>query len=192
MDRRTALKQLAAGGAIAAGGSLVLSSNAVAQTCSPRPDLPATPFDVRRTNGNRPRGRHVLRPNSTVELAGANSITYTWSIESYSAMGRNRAPQVRSRPGNAIITTGPTSDTCTSGCPTGPFAGRGTQFDISSSNIRNVNRPAVNFRNSNTYSIRVVITWEFVDCEDIAAEYVVAATWPSLPTVSGPFNVSPA
>jgi hypothetical protein len=93
MDRREALKKLAVGGAIAAGGSLVLSSNAVAQTSSGAPagiigapgpgeDL-AIDFDER-PDGNNNGKRLTLgsvQPMSCGSPSGVLTVWYTWFID---------------------------------------------------------------------------------------------------------------
>ena len=84
MDRREALKKLAVGGAIAAGGSLVLSSNVAAQTTS-GPGIPGIPVagqpipgvTLALTGGDKQLGFRAPAPPSGV------TASYSWTIRSW-------------------------------------------------------------------------------------------------------------
>lgn len=82
MNRRDALKKLAVGGAIAAGGSLVLSSNPVAATNSggipdgiPGPD---GPFDIELSNSK----DEVWTLTAPAPPNGV-SVAHSWNIQSF-------------------------------------------------------------------------------------------------------------
>ena len=100
MDRRTALKQLAAGGAIAAG-SLVVASNPVAAAGSNCVVAPASPFTVTQVSG-----RLRITPNANMVLPNVLETIYGWRILSYSNLKsnqNNRRLQIRRQSDSAII-----------------------------------------------------------------------------------------
>lgn len=91
MDRREALKKLAVGGAIAAGGSLVMSSNLVAYAASGGPaGIVGAPYQgddlaiyfPPRPDGNNNGKRIVLGSAQQMTAANGSPVTvwYTWYI----------------------------------------------------------------------------------------------------------------
>ena len=82
MNRRDALKKLAVGGAVAAGGSLVLSSNLVAATNSGGiPDGipgPEGQLDIKLSNSQ----DNVLTLTAPAPPKGV-SVAYSWNIQSF-------------------------------------------------------------------------------------------------------------
>jgi len=78
MDRREALKKLAIGGALAAGGSIVLSSNNVAFAQSGIiPPPTAMPVTVTATGKN---GAGVIQLSAPPAPTGTTGATYEWRI----------------------------------------------------------------------------------------------------------------
>jgi len=134
MNRREALKKLAVGGAIAAGGSIVLSSNAVAATSSGLPaGVAGAPGEGENLqvvfqpapDGNNNGKRIVL--GSAQPLAngsgGVLTVWYTWTILSANlkAVG-NKVPTLQlrnaSNPGGLPIAQGVGSAATSSNYPT--------------------------------------------------------------------------
>jgi hypothetical protein len=96
MNRRDAIKKLAAGGAVAAGASVVLSSNDVAFAASP-PDTgltnapgPGEPLPLAFT----PNSNGTVTMNATSPAAcisgGTPTVMYSWKVNSFSFSGGNR------------------------------------------------------------------------------------------------------
>jgi hypothetical protein len=110
MDRREALKKLAVGGAIVAGGSLVLSSNAVAQsgsgTTTPLPTWSAP------INGQ---GQGTLVLTAPTPPSGATGAEYQWEIRGC-AVSQGRTLVVINAANNSVIARANNGS-----CPTTPI-----------------------------------------------------------------------
>jgi hypothetical protein len=125
MDRREALKKLAVGGAVAAGGSLVLSSNLVAHAASAGPagiigaplqEQNLTIFFPPRPDGNNNGKRIVLGSAQQMSAANGSPVTiwYRWFIREVNLEKPNGATlQLRNgnSPSGMVIAQGPGSNT---------------------------------------------------------------------------------
>jgi hypothetical protein len=125
MDRREAIKKLAVGGAIAAGGSMVLSSNLVAHAASAGPagiigapyrEEDLTIFFPPRPDGNSNGKRIVL--GSAQQMSGVNgaavTVWYRWFIREVNLeQPRGATLQLRSgnSPSGMVIAQGQGSNT---------------------------------------------------------------------------------
>lgn len=184
MDRRTALKKLAAGGAIAAGGSLVLSSNAIAQTCSQPivPPPPAAAF-TRQLVSNQ------MRLTPTAAMSADVMPTYAWRIESYANFQNLRGLRIRPSTGgsNDVITQSTSSNNCAAPCqPAGVFAtgpGDATICRFWVTGRPNPVRP-LRPRPNATYVVDVQVTWNQPGCPPVTAVYRFTGAGRALPTVT--------
>lgn len=174
MDRREALKKLAAGGAVALGASTVVSSRAVAFAASgvclgPLPDRASliTPqvFD------QRVRFRVTGAPTCS---CGDVTATYTWAIEWFSlANGRRARPTLRPRQAPAVrppTRTNQCGRPCTAFTPSPPSP---EAFLAQLSNLRA----------GDQYEVDVMIEWS-CGGESVLAHYRLSATHPNPPTVT--------
>ena len=113
MDRREALKKLAIGGAIAAGGSVVVASNAVALTTSgPVIGIPAGPGEtlpVVTPRVGRPPRPSVVDASTVSCSSGSLTTTYAWRLHSFNLARSTAYTQilVRNPTGTSTITQGP-------------------------------------------------------------------------------------
>jgi hypothetical protein len=168
MDRREALKKLAVGGAIAAGGSLVLSSNPVAATASGL-GIPGVPVagqaipgvSLSLTGGDKQLGFGAPAPPSGV------TASYSWNIRSYDVAH----PQVN----GMLLTSGGNSQrqigqpTCGGSCAY--FAGNDlavaeTIFKSTSKNKK--------FKGGDTVTVGLMVTWASAGIT-VTAEFVLTA-----------------
>ncbi len=125
MDRREAIKKLAVGGAIAAGGSLVLSSNLVAHAASAGPaGIVGAPYQGEdltiyfppRPDGNNDGKRIVL--GSAQQMSAANgspaTVWYRWYLREVN-LENPKGATLQLRSGNntsgPVIAQGPGSNT---------------------------------------------------------------------------------
>ena len=176
MDRRTALRKLAAGGAVAVGGSMVLSSNAIADTKSGCPEPPEVPFYFKLSDGF----LYVIA-DPAVAL-DAKFTGYGWQINGYENLGDPRALQIRTLEGKPIV-TGPASNNCSkgSGCPTRLYKGPESVI-VSPVNLKTKTREPEPFTEGNYYSIQVWTHWELSGCK-LDAYYDIFGQWPKDPIV---------
>ena len=173
MDRRTALRKLAAGGAVAVG-SMVLSSNAIADTESGCPEPPKIPFYFKLSNG------YLYVITDPAVALNAEFTGYSWQINGYENLGAVRALQIRTSEGEPIV-TGPASDNCSigSGCPTQLYSGPESVI-VSPVNLKTGQPEPV--KKGNLYSIQVWIHWELSGCK-LDAYYDIFGQWPKDPIV---------
>jgi hypothetical protein len=192
MDRRDAIKKLAAGGAIAAGASTVLSTNDVAFAASP----PGTglsgvpgpgeslPIDYdQNTNGT-----VTVGDGSTVTCVGGGTptITYAWRIMAFRLQGGSRrffiynTSDVQLQQSSGSNSGGYT--VCSSGCS----PGYAPNSNFASVNLRKTT-PSVAIDvldDGDTYSVQVLVTWRCGSNNPVRAEYRLDGTYPAAPSVS--------
>ena len=171
MDRREALKRLAVGGAIASGGSLVLSSNAVAATAS-GPVIPGIPSEGEPLPGIQlvlSGGDKQLTFRAPPPPAGVVA-SYGWNIQGYDV----KHPQVD----GMLLTSGGGSQrligqpTCGNGCSY--FAGSDTA--VAETIFKSSTKPAKNkkFKNGDTVDVGLMVTWTS-SAGTVTAEFVITA-----------------
>jgi hypothetical protein len=181
VDRRTALKKLAAGSAIAAGGSLVLSSNAVAQTCSAPPTAPPNPFQIQNIGDQ-------MRVRDVSALDSVSSVVFGWQIVTYEKLGNKQRLSIRPNAGGTDILVGPNEDDCGTGCPY-QMAGFTTQNPAHGDvllALKDDNNIYSGFKKGSgrTYTVDVLVTWTFTNgCDPLTAQYRLVGLQQSLPTV---------
>ena len=185
MNRRDAIRKLAAGGAVATGASMVLSTNDVAFAASPPDtgltDVPAAgaPLPiafVSTTNG-------TVRINATSSAAciggGVPTVTYAWKVNSFSFSGGNRRLLVV----NASNLSQIIHDTSSS---TGYSAARTTWPSIE---LRKTNsgskRQIKPLDPGDLYNVSVIVTWQCSNANSaLEAEYVLIGTGPAAPAIT--------
>jgi hypothetical protein len=188
MDRREALKKLAAGGAIAATGSMVLSTRDVAYAMSggtgltdiPGPDDPL-PF-VFQNNTN---GTVTIQSAVTPSCAGSGSATttYSWRILGYNVSGGNRNFFMRNAADTADLQAGPTPNTCSS-CPM-PYVGPTSTHNAVTLRKTNNGKPKQlkALDAGDYYEIGLLVTWQCPGAPHVEAEYRFWGTYPNNPDV---------
>jgi len=181
MDRRQAIKKLAAGTAIASGGSLVLSSRDVAYAMSaPGTGLIGAPGsgDVQHiTTWNNPNGTVTLSDTNNPSCspgAGELERSYSWRINSFNIKGgRTWKFFIRNASDTATIREG-----------AGGFSDPNTTHNTVV--LRKTNKPGKlkPLDNGDSYSIEMMVTWK---CSEAASslryQYRFSATYPNPPTV---------
>lgn len=179
MDRRQAIKKLAAGAAIASGGSMVLSSRDVAFAASaPGTGLvdvpgPSEPLPVGSTNN--PNGTVTLSDVSTPSCGpGTMTRSYSWRVNGFNINGgKTWKFFVRNSSDTQTIREG------VSGYSP-PNLNHGTVV------LRKTNKPG-NLKpldNGDSYDIGMLVTWQCSGAGSyLQAEYRFSATYPNPPTV---------
>ena len=182
MDRRTALKKLAASGVIVAGGSMVMSSNSVAQAASCLL-APASPFSI--TPGSAQNNdQFLVAPNATMVLPNGTP-QFGWRIQTYANLGNKRSLLVRQTSSNQTIVIGPNENNCASGCPVpgSGFTPDNLDGAVTFSAVDEKGDPKGFGNNSSeTYTIDAKVTWTFTDgCPPLVAVYRFSGAGRSLP-----------
>ncbi len=185
MDRRQALRRLAAGGTIAAGASMVLASNDVAyaqSACVPTP--PDNPFDiVEQSRDARDRGGFWRIANSYMISGSGLTVTYSWQIRSYGPLGAPRLLLISNVNGSEVL-RGPQPNQCRTGCPT-PFTTPNTNDGAVVVSKTNLAQTAPHrLTSNNRWEVGVLITWSAAGCDPIEATYWIGGRQPSFPTVT--------
>jgi hypothetical protein len=181
MNRRDAIKKLAAGGAVTLGASAVLSTNNVAFAASPPdtglvgvPAQGAPPPLSFSPNGN---GTVTLDASSGAAcISGASpTITYAWKVNSFSFSGGNRH-LILSSNGQTIHDTKGGSG----------YSAASTGYAVV--NVAKTNngskRQIKPLASSDTYNLSLLITWQCSGANSaLEAEYVISGVGPG--SVSG-------
>ena len=182
MNRRDAIKKLAAGGAVTLGASAVLSSNDVAFAASP-PDtgligVPAqgAPPPLAFTPNGDGSVNIGATSSATCSSGGAPTITYAWKVNSFSFRGGNRHLIVTSSGQTLHDTTGSSG-----------YSAAGTGYGVV--NLAKTNdgrkRTVKPLDASDAYNISVLITWQCAGANSaLEAEYVLSGTGPNPPSAS--------
>lgn len=127
MNRRDALQKLAAGGAIALGGSQVLASNAVAATVSGNvpddfPDPGETLQPTVTTTGFPVKVDFAAPAFLACSEQGTPTTTYRWRIESYSVapfLGAFTQLRIINPNGSPVVAGTTSTASCSGGCGNG-------------------------------------------------------------------------
>ena len=196
MDRREALKKLAAGGAVAAGGSMVLSSNRVAYAASvggvtgiPAPGEPL-PITYNTTTGP---AMVQIQDATTPGCADDSPVTTThsWKINSYAVAGFASWVQMLlwDASNTSQIIAGPTaSPTCGPACtgysaPT-TFSGITLKKRYLGSFFGFPIEIVISLQDGDYYEVDTMITWTCAGHPPVTAEYRFSGTYPNAPTVT--------
>jgi hypothetical protein len=179
MDRRVALKKLAAGGAIASGASLVLSSHDVAYAASPPgTNLSNVPGDgedllivfTPNLNGSLTIGDDV----SPVCFEGDLTVTYSWQVNGFGFSGGNRHLLMLNAGNlNEVI-----HDTTGSSGYSVPSSTHGT-IELRKTTNGNDNPKPLDA--TDTYNISVIISWSCGVSAPLVAEYLIQGTGSAAP-----------
>lgn len=177
MDRRQALRRLAAGGAIAMGSSTVMSSRSIAFAASPPCfEPPANPWSYTVDAA----GFIVLADTFVPSCDGA-STSYSWRIFDYGLIGASREFWIYRTPSeprgtaiDRIVQEGPDPNRCRS-CPTGyttPNVNDGAVVIARTNLADTVARP---LGNNTRWDVGVLVSWTCTDgCPPVVAEYRIA------------------
>ncbi len=170
MDRREALKKLALGGAIAAGGSLVLSSNVAAQTTS-GPGILGIPVAgqaipgvaLTLTGGDKQLGFRAPAPPTGV------TASYSWSIRSFDVKHPQVSGMQLTSGGNVQRVTGQPG--CGNSCAY--FAGNDQAI------AQTLFKPGGNeknkkFKSNDTVTVGLMIVWRSAGTT-VTAEYILTS-----------------
>ena len=176
MDRRAALKKLAAGGAVAVCGSMVLSSNNVAFAASGPVaggiPLEGQPLPISIPPFSNSTGILTITDVTQPVYNGGQSVqtSHAWRINGYD-LRQNSATGIEIRTGGQVIrATG--QPTCATGCNGGYFAGSNTaQVQPLASNPTNKK-----FQGGDLYDIGMMVTWRVPGIQTITAEYRITGT----------------
>ena len=203
MDRREALKKLAAGGAVAAGGSMVLSSNKVAYAasigCVTGIPAPGDPLPITYAVTGPQSRRRIQVVDATTPACvdgGPVTTTHSWRINSFDVAGRRSLVQMRlwDAANTTQIVVGSASggdnnySTCGPACTSYSAPTSFTGFTLKKwffgfLGSRPINR-GVALRDGDSYEIDTLITWSCQGCAPVTAEYRIASTFPNTPTVT--------
>jgi hypothetical protein len=185
MDRREALKKLAAGGAIAATGSVVLSTRDVAYAFSgansglsglPASDQPL-PITAQTTMSSNGKKGTVTISDTTAPMCGTQSAGrhYCWRINSFNVKGGN-GWKLQIKDGNdSQVICDFISDSFTP-----PNSTHGTVL-LRKANNGGAAKP---LDRGDDYSIDMYVTWQCSGPSYVDAIYRFQATFPDSPTVS--------
>ncbi len=163
MNRREVLKKLAMSGAIAAGGSLALSSNAVAATSSgpsaevpgiPTPSAPQLPATQSFSNSS---GAVTLAHSPSPDLPAGTTLTYAWRINAYN-ISQNPADGLILR-SNGLVLQARGQPTCTSCAGNPGFASGGSSASVQTYDDHKKGPKNKKFKGGDTFDVRAFITW---------------------------------
>ena len=176
MDRRAALKKLAAGGAIAACGSMVLSSNNVAFAASGPVaggiPLEGEPLPVAIPPFSNSTGVLTITDvTQPVYNGGAVQVSHAWRINGYQLDRGNSAIGLQLRTGGQIIQASG-QPTCTTGCGGSYFAGS----DTAEVQPLGPNGKGMKFKGGDPYDIGMMVTWTVPGVQTVTAEYRITGT----------------
>lgn len=184
MNRRDAIRKLAAGGAVAAGASVVLSSNDVAHAASP-PDTGLTdvpgPGEPLQLN-------FVPNADGTVTIGdaespacttgGAPTVTYSWKVNSFSFSGGNRHL--------VIVNASNLSQVIQDASGSSGYSPPNTDHSAIELRKTNSGKPRVvkELEPGDTYTISVLVTWQCSGANSaLEAEYTLTGNGPAAPAV---------
>ncbi len=186
MDRREALKKLAAGGAIAATGSVVLSSRDVAYAASgpgtslteiPGPSEPL-PITVQTNISNNGKTGTVTVGDNTSPTCGSGTMmrSYSWRINSYNISGGNSWKlQIKDSNDSQVIADFISTN----------FSQPNSNHGIVLLRKANNGGAAKPLDRDDDYSVDMFVTWQCSGAGAyVEAIYRFSATFPDPPTVS--------
>jgi hypothetical protein len=176
MDRRAALKKLAAGGAIAMGGSMVLSTNNVAFAASGPVaggiPLEGEPLPVSLPPFSNSSGVLTITDVTQPVYSGVGVQTsHAWRINGYTLQRGSSATGLELRSGGQVVQASG-QPTCTTGCGGSYFAGTGT------ADVRPLgpNGKGMKFKGGDPYDIGMMVTWTVPGVQTVTAEYRITGT----------------
>ena len=173
MDRRAALKKLAAGGAIAAGGSFVLSSNQVAFAASDT-NIPDSGVNLPIASSST-QGEVAISDPAFYTCTGEQvTTTYAWRINGYDLRPPgNTVIELVDAATGAVLYEGNGFPMCTS-------CGGSYMSGSSSASLR---RDHSKLKNGDEYNIGLMVTWE---CGAVVTvhEYEVTGIYPGPSTAT--------
>jgi hypothetical protein len=174
MDRREALKKLAVGGAIAAGGSIVLSSNNVAFAASGDPVPPPSALALTTPVGNK--GEGTLRITAPPAPTGANpaTTTYQWEIRGCDVDQGRTLVVVNDSTNQAIARANNGS------CPSTPILTQpsNTAGSVTVRTAAGGSSSLKNLEPGNTVTLRLIVKW-YVDGQLVEGRYQVSGAYPN-------------
>jgi hypothetical protein len=171
MDRREALKKLAVGGAIVAGGSLVLSSNAVALSGSgTQTPLPTWSAPI---NGQ---GQGTLVLTAPTPPSGATNISYQWEIRGCD-VSQGRTLVVIDAASSSVIARANNGS-----CPSTPIV---TQWSSTAGSVivRTAAGSSTSYKDlepGNTVTIRLKMRWYIGSQLVESPPYVISGPYPNM------------
>jgi hypothetical protein len=176
MNRREAIRKLAAGGAVTLGASAVLSSNDVAFAASP-PDtglvnVPADGAPLPSSTSANGDGTVTINVSSGASCAsgGAPTVSYAWKVNSFSFSGGNRHMILKANGQTVHDTTGGSGYSSAN-------PGFGVVNVAKTNNGRK--RKIKPLGSSDSYSLSVLVTWQCANANAaLEAEYVVDGIGP--------------
>jgi hypothetical protein len=177
MNRREALKKLAASGAIATGASVVMSSNQVAFAASPPgtglTGAPANGVPIPITYGlvgnDGKQGVTIGNGANVTCASGSLTVLYGWRINSFT-VSANKGLELTNVAGTTVIANQVSSQY------SNPNPNFGTVLLRTDNSI---------LKPGDVYSIGVFITWQCSGASQrLEAEYAIAGAWPAQPSVS--------
>jgi hypothetical protein len=179
MDRREALKKLATGGAIAAGGSFVLSSNAVAYAASGPPVVSGIPEEGQPLPVSIPPFSNssgiltISDASIPIYTGGGTSVqtTHAWRINGYT-LSQNSATGIEIRSGGLLLQAAG-NPSCTSGCGDTSYHQGTDTADVQPTAGNGKNKK---FKSGNAYDIGLLIEWLVPGVQTITAEFQVSGT----------------
>ena len=192
MDRRVALKKLGAGTAIAAGGSFVLSSNAVALTTSGPiigiPDQPGETLPVTTPQVGFPARPSVTDASSvTCGPSSTPNTTYAWRLHSYRLATSTRFVRiaVSDLSGSSTISQGPIGASRWTN-PSQAFFGGPSGMSLRRRFTLNFFGTTIQFNtplsNGDQWVVDQMVTWQCSGSTPVAQTYRYSGTWPNPPT----------
>ena len=173
------MKKLAAGGAIAMGGSMVLSSNAVAYAASVPEGVisgipPAgQPLPVAIPPFTSSSGVLTITDPTQPLFNGAQSVqvSHAWRINGYELRRGNSATGLELRTGGQVIQASG-RPTCTTGCGGSYFTGS----DSAAVRPLGPNGQGMKFKGGDPYDIGMLVVWQVPGVQTITAEYRIVGT----------------
>lgn len=184
MNRRDAIKKLASGGAVAAGASLVLSSNDVAFAASPADtglsNVPGANEALQVTFSPNQDGTVTIGDGEAPAClaGGVPTVTYSWKVNTFSFSGGNRHLLIV----NANNLSQVIQDATGSSVYSPPNTDHGVIELRKTNNGRK--RTIKQLDPGDTYSISVIVTWQCAGANSaLEAEYTLTGNGPAAPTV---------
>ena len=184
MNRRDAIRKLAAGGAVAAGASVVLSSNDVAFAASP-PDTgliavpgPTEPLPIAFTPNSDGTVTIGDSGSPSCSTEGTPTVTYSWKVNSFSFSGGNRHLLLVNAANLSQVIHDTTSSTGYSSPNTGHAA-----VELRKTN-NGKKRKIKPLDPGDTYSISVIVTWQCAGANSaLEAEYTLLGSGSNPPSI---------
>lgn len=180
MDRREALKKLAVGGALAAGGSIVLSSNAVAFAQSTNGPPPPSQLSIATPTNGSGVGTIQLSAPAPPPGAAGGPTTYQWQILNC-GIPNGRTLVIINAANNAIILRGQKNGCSSTPAKTGALSNAPTVV------VRTVaggsSTPKL-LEPGNWVQLKLIVKW-YVGSTLVEGRYNIGGTYPSINATLG-------